>query len=345
MLCACNSSPPAQRDALVPAEGPDARWGYVGPDGLFVVLPRYTRASPFQHGLAAVCGRQPDPDADGDAGGVKCGFIDTSGRPVIPLKFDDVRSFSEGLAGVRQGALWGFIDAKGSTRIPFEYDDHPFQSPDSYTFVGGRAAYRVGTKMGVINSEGRVVVNPIYDDIRSFSGEYARVQRDRRWGYIDRSGTEVIAPKYSEARDFFEQRAAVRSGYLWGYIDPAGREVIPVALLDAGDFSGGSAAVRTYAGFGLIDQSGAFLIAPTYEDIYRDRDGNYAAVKAGITSALQAPTVRLDPQPTFEAPGDAAAFCAAFRYVLTANRSLTEEGLASTLWQAWPRVLPTQTRS
>jgi hypothetical protein len=37
----------------------------------------------------------------------KHGFIDKSGKAVIPLKYDDVWYFSEGLAGVNLNSKWG----------------------------------------------------------------------------------------------------------------------------------------------------------------------------------------------------------------------------------------------
>src|SRR5206468_8469070 len=40
----------------------------------------------------------------------KYGFIDKTGKEVIPRKYDDARSFSEGLAAVKLNGEWGFID-------------------------------------------------------------------------------------------------------------------------------------------------------------------------------------------------------------------------------------------
>ena len=41
------------------------------------------------------------------------GYIDTSGKTVIPAKFDMAMPFSDGLAGVRIDGKWGFIDKAG----------------------------------------------------------------------------------------------------------------------------------------------------------------------------------------------------------------------------------------
>jgi hypothetical protein len=48
----------------------------------------------------------------------KWGFIDKTGKVVIPLIHNDVRSFSEELGGVKQDDKWGFINKKGVSPYP-----------------------------------------------------------------------------------------------------------------------------------------------------------------------------------------------------------------------------------
>ena len=45
---------------------------------------------------------------------VKYGFVNKNGEVVIPCKYDEARSFSEGIAAVRLGDKWGFVDKKGN---------------------------------------------------------------------------------------------------------------------------------------------------------------------------------------------------------------------------------------
>lgn len=51
----------------------------------------------------------------------KYGFIDHSGQMVIPPTFEEVGSFSEGLAPVRVGELWGYIGKNGQIAIEPQY--------------------------------------------------------------------------------------------------------------------------------------------------------------------------------------------------------------------------------
>lgn len=53
----------------------------------------------------------------------KWGFVDQHGTPMIRFAFDEVRPFSENLAGVRVGGYWGFINYAGELVIDFRFDD------------------------------------------------------------------------------------------------------------------------------------------------------------------------------------------------------------------------------
>jgi hypothetical protein len=44
----------------------------------------------------------------------KWGFVDKTGKEVIPLKYDWVIDFYDGLAEVELDSKWGFIDKKGN---------------------------------------------------------------------------------------------------------------------------------------------------------------------------------------------------------------------------------------
>ena len=58
----------------------------------------------------------------------KWGFIDEQKTIVIAYAFDEVRPFSEGLAGVRVDDKWGFIDSKGESTIPLSFAQDTVQN-------------------------------------------------------------------------------------------------------------------------------------------------------------------------------------------------------------------------
>lgn len=52
----------------------------------------------------------------------KWGFIDGDGVEMIQYVFDEVQSYSEGLAAVRMGSRWGYIDGRGDLVIYFRFE-------------------------------------------------------------------------------------------------------------------------------------------------------------------------------------------------------------------------------
>jgi hypothetical protein len=82
----------------------------------------------------------------------KWGFINTAGKVVIPLNYDQVNSFSEGLVQVKKKGKNGFINTSGQEVIPLDtYKNYG-------RFWGGIAPVYDGSNIGFINMQGDLVV-------------------------------------------------------------------------------------------------------------------------------------------------------------------------------------------
>jgi hypothetical protein len=75
---------------------------------------------------------------------------------VIQPRFHSVGSFRDGLASVqlKDGDKWGFIDRSGKFVIPPQFDEIPS------SFFNGLSVIRIGTKRGYIDKTGRYVWPP-----------------------------------------------------------------------------------------------------------------------------------------------------------------------------------------
>lgn len=80
------------------------------------------------------------------------GFIDTTGKLVIPLSFSSVYDFKEGLAAFRVESLWGFINKKGKVVIKPQFDEVEFEG-----FKKGLCKARIDHQWGYINQKGEFV--------------------------------------------------------------------------------------------------------------------------------------------------------------------------------------------
>ena len=65
------------------------------------------------------------------------------------------------------------------------------------------------------------------------------IRKDWKWGYMNREGKVVVEPRYDDAEPFCEGLAAVKVGEKWGYVDRCGMLAIPAQFAWAGRFSSG----------------------------------------------------------------------------------------------------------
>ena len=71
------------------------------------------------------------------------GFINSSGRLIVPLQFETSRGFQEGMCAVWQGGKWGFINLQGVVIIAPTFEDVS-------DFSDGLAAVKTEGKWGYI---------------------------------------------------------------------------------------------------------------------------------------------------------------------------------------------------
>ncbi|MBU6454790.1 MAG: WG repeat-containing protein [Cyanobacteria bacterium REEB67] len=163
------------------------KWGYKDPEGLVEISPKYDAAREFSEGLAAV------------KIGKLWGYIDDHGEMVINPRFSEARSFEDGAAYVydtKSGECC--IDKSG--REIFKNFSGVLQ------FRGGLSAFQspASRKWGVVSCDGKIVVQPGFDDMRQYSDGMAAINVKGLWGFIDTTGSVIIPPKYASVTDFSE---------------------------------------------------------------------------------------------------------------------------------------------
>ena len=87
----------------------------------------------------------------------KCGFVDKTGKVIIPFKYDLVSVFSEGLAMVMLDNKYGFIDGTDRVVIPLEYE---YANP----FVYELTLVKLNDRWGCIDKTGKVIIPIIYTE-------------------------------------------------------------------------------------------------------------------------------------------------------------------------------------
>nr|WP_246517108.1 WG repeat-containing protein [Clostridium aciditolerans] len=206
--------------------------------------------------------------------GVKYGYIDSSGKLIIPIKFDNAEGFQEnGLAIIRIGDKEGIIDENGNYVIQPKY---------SYIngFKEGRAIVAEDQKNKVINESGKELFeNGTY--IGEFSNgraPFAIVPQDGLWryGYINLQGKVVVPPQFLSAESFNNGKALVKLGdKRYANIDLKGNVLNTFPYELVGDMNEGMLFFKEKLDgkFGLIDESGNVIVAPKYETVESFRNG------------------------------------------------------------------------
>lgn len=285
------------------------KFGYAKWSKDLVIGAKYDRAFPFSENFALVANGKTNDEKSFTG---KYGFIDKSGREIIPLQYDYAESFSDGLAkvgkldGLSNKMLYGFINSRGDEIIPLIYEDarsfydklavvkwqgkwgavsekgelqKPFKYESLSEFSDGLAAFQMNGKFGFINKSGQEIIPAIYDLAGKFSDGNAPVKKDGKAFFIDKQGKEIFNFKYESASNFSEGLAFVKQNGKSGFIIEDGTEVIHFQYDDEStEFSEGLAKVKQNGKFGFIDKGGKIAIPFKYSSAER-LEGNVALVK------------------------------------------------------------------
>ncbi|KAA9338994.1 WG repeat-containing protein [Adhaeribacter soli] len=201
----------------------------------------------------------------------KLGFIDRTGKVVIPMVYESGQDFSEGLAGVYLDQKWGYINKANKLEIPATFEGvTPFQK--------GLAIVKKESLWGIIDRTGKVVTDFIYREISYSTVEdcYILYLENEKFQAFYNPATGKVNP----TKGFYMSntlkdglRLAVKPVdefhriYKKGYVNEEGKIMIPLDYFDATYFHFGMAAVRQDNLWGVIDTKGKTIIPFMFERI------------------------------------------------------------------------------
>ncbi|WP_190679889.1 WG repeat-containing protein [Leptolyngbya sp. FACHB-671] len=142
-------------------------------------------------------------------------------------------------------------------------------------FSAGLATVYVNSKLGYMDTQGTIVIQPQFDEALPFSEELAAVRVGERWGFIDRTGQLVIQPQFNYVPEGFSDglaRVFTNNGEV-GFINKTGQFVIQPQLYSTTAFSEGLASFSVNGNWGYMDKTGAIAIEPQFKDAKAFADG------------------------------------------------------------------------
>ena len=219
-------------------------------------------------------------------------YMNKTGQPLFGgQEWDWADDFSDGMALVWKDGLWGFIDTTGKLVIPYKYTSPPERNPEG--FHDGVAAVVVDASrelFGYIDKTGKQITPKLYNYDSPFCEGLAAVydRETKRYGYIDKSGDMVITlEEQYNGGNFNEGLALIRKtagGIPFGFINKKGEIVITLpdgCYRDVEPFFDGRAKVWDGQGYGFIDTTGKLVIPCEYTCYERFSDGLVPVKKDG----------------------------------------------------------------
>ena len=144
-------------------------------------------------------------------------------------------------------------------------------------YSDGLCAFRENGKWGFMDTAGKTVLSPVYDECYDFTDGHAVVRKDGFWGIIDAEGESTTGFVFTLMRDFSDGLAYAEGGNISYYVSPEGKSYRLSPKFEYGDFSEGYAPVKKKkkknGKWGYIDKKGAVVIEPAYDTVNNFSNG------------------------------------------------------------------------
>ncbi|MBQ8802271.1 MAG: WG repeat-containing protein [Tyzzerella sp.] len=159
--------------------------------------------------------------------------------------YDMAGTFQNGLAAVQQDGKWVLINTSGKEESQ-EFVDIVIDSNGLYLMGSVMVAAKEDGKYQLFDKNGKSICDFIADNMDfCMSDGWIAYEKDGKWGYVNTEGKVVIEPQYEEAKSFSYGLAAVCKDGKWGFINTSGEVVIEYQFAGADYFNaGGSCMVR-----------------------------------------------------------------------------------------------------
>lgn len=241
----------------------EGRYGLINRKGQILVKPIYDDINiDFKNSVAIV-------KQDG-----KWGLINKKGEVVIHPQFNKIISsgFRKGFVKVKQDGKWGIINKKGQILVKPIYDDINIVVRIKDNKANGKCLQKHVTDLKYFTE---FIVNCIYGDKyhKRFSQEIDLIVVEKKYkkGIIDKLGKIIVQPMYDDIAFYCSNLIGVKLKSKWGLVDKNGKILVPPQFNNIFDIGGRLMQVKIgRKRWGLINDKGKF-VSFTEEDIFREK--------------------------------------------------------------------------
>lgn len=148
------------------------------------------------------------------------GFVDNRGRLRIANRYENVKSFRDGLAPVMIRGKWGFINHADQIAVQPIYE-HVEQFQNGFAIVKQKDLY------GVIDGSGKLLLPIRYEAIEILSDKRIKVKQNGMWGLSENNGKILLHPKFETLTPLKNGYAIISQRNKYGVVTLEGMSTIP----------------------------------------------------------------------------------------------------------------------
>ena len=217
----------------------EGKYGYVDHSGNYNIEPTYQYAGAFGRDFGPIQDESGEWYYVDNEGNRRMNypnestvyFANTDGE-IVSGPYQDAGAYNEQRAVVKKDDKWYLADLQGNI-LSDGYEQFAMDVQRN-SYRNGVAFAQIQEKYVMLNGDGKTVTTQKYQDAKCFLDDtYAAVEINGLWGFVDNQGKVVIEPVYEDALSFSNGFAAVKKDGLWGYINLEGKMVISPVFEDA----------------------------------------------------------------------------------------------------------------
>jgi hypothetical protein len=212
----------------------------------------------------------------------KVGLIDTTGKEVVPVKYEDVEVVlgEKTLVKFKEKEKWGIMDLSANVILPAKYDWVCYNEgkvifavldnkPYAFDASGKEMQYEFESEKEEQSESYEFqyeVRSEEGDEYSEDYGDFSIVSRAGKKGVVSKDGKVIIPIAYDEIRyDERNEIFFIAKGNKWGLANKKGKILVPLKYDYITTFCKGLIAVKYNDKFGLMDKTGRIIVPPKYD--------------------------------------------------------------------------------
>lgn len=230
------------------------------------------------------------------------GFIDESGKEIIPNQYDSVENFQGQVAKASFLGSEGIINSNGEWLANPWYEFVQPVSQNIFYYRSGGKSGLIGpgnkdiyttenaffpinsgfieknpeNKLGLLNHKGKVILKTEYDEISHLQGDSIYIfKKDNKYGIVTKSGVIKVGlnSRFQELHPLKDNYLGVKINNKFGFVDINGNLRVSNQYDAIGHYQENLAPIKLRGNWGYIDKIERIVIQPAFDHAYSFSDG------------------------------------------------------------------------